>query len=60
MLLGPSKYFIRKKFMVEMMREESKKCTKIKTRVIFRIEGNEGAYARPQARDVRSWKADRR
>jgi uncharacterized protein YecE (DUF72 family) len=46
--------------MVEMMREESKKCTKIKTRVIFRIEGNEGAYARPQARDVRSWKADRR
>ena len=40
--------------MVEMMREESKKCTKMKTRVIFRIEGNEGAYARPHARDVRS------
>lgn len=29
--------------MVEMMSEESRKCTKIKTRVILRMEGKEGA-----------------
>lgn len=43
LLFGPSKYFMRKKFRVLMSREERRKWTKMKTRVIFRIEGTERA-----------------
>jgi hypothetical protein len=50
---GPSRRPTRKKKSVAVRSESSRKCTNMKTSVIWRICGTPPAYAIPHAMDVR-------
>ena len=57
---GPNNRPTRKYAAVATSRDMARKCTNMKTRVIWRVFEKPSAYAKPHASDVRSRKNDRR